>query len=403
MRRTACGYSLPTRADLGVTFARNLASLPQSGVQALAIGQPENAPLFAATAANLDAEALKEDGLREAPLLTFARSRTLAAAVDLLFAGAANAPLPAILFDEAGLRAVLPEAARFADAAQRYAAANSHPAWLAGLADDEAFLDQLVAQVAAFAALPPGTPGLAVAGGTVQALGLGDSLKSWLGNAAVAVRDAVSNLASAAAGAVVGTAKEGVREGFLTFPGLVRPAASALIGRFFGDVFTYMENRQLILDRVLADIDLAVQAKRPGDSELYLVAHSFGGIILYDILTRFRPHLECDLYVTVGSQVALFAEIGRLADKEPIAAAFAAGPKAVVPRPATVRRWLNVFDSTDFIGFGTRGVFAGARDYRFETDALPIVSHGAYFDTPRFFARLRERVREAFANGTDTP
>jgi hypothetical protein len=99
--------------------------------------------------------------------------------------------------------------------------------------------------------------------------------------------------------------------------------------------------------------------------------------------------------------VGLFAEIDRLADKGNINAAFNVNAGSVVPRPKRAKRWLNIFDSTDFLGFGTRGVFSGVRDFRFETDALPIVSHSAYFDTPRFFARLRERVREAFESGTD--
>jgi hypothetical protein len=135
------------------------------------------------------------------------------------------------------------------------------------------------------------------------------------------------------------------------------------------------------------------------------VGHSFGGIILYDILTAFpmEPALRCQLYVTVGSQVALFAEIGRLADKPDIAAAFAKGPTAVAPRPAGAERWINIFDPTDYFGFGTRGVFAGAWDYEFKTDALPLVSHSAYFDTPRFFARLKERAVAAFMRGTDGP
>src|SRR5207253_7347207 len=99
---------------------------------------------------------------------------------------------------------------------------------------------------------------------------------------------------------------------------------------------------------------------RDGDGELYLVGHSFGGIILYDILTKHRPNLKCDLYLTVGSQVALFAEIGRLEDKDAISQAFAVGPNALAPRPETAERWINAFDSTDFVGFGTKDVFAGA-------------------------------------------
>jgi hypothetical protein len=387
----------PYWGDLGVTFARNLACLPQTGVQSLTVGEPEAASLIEATTATLDADLLKQPGLDTAPLLTLARTRSLGAAVDLLFAGAANAPLPGLLFDEAAIQEVLPDAARFADAAERYAAASPKPAWLSDMADDNAFLDRLVAEVGTLAETPPGAPG---AGGTsVQSLGFGDTLKSWLENAGTAVRNAVGSVVSAA----VEVTTPGVREGFVRFSGFARPTASALIGRFFGDVFTYMENRQPIIDRVMADVDGAVAAKRASDSELYLVGYSFGGIILYDILTHFRPDLECDLLVTVGSQVALFAEIGRLADKEKISAAFGAGPTSLAARPPKTKRWLNVFDSTDFIGFGTRGVFSGVRDFRFETDALPLVSHGAYFETPRFFARLRERVREAFQNGTDTP
>ena len=61
---------------------------------------------------------------------------------------------------------------------------------------------------------------------------------------------------------------------------------------------------------------------------------------------------------------------------------------------------MNIFDSTDLVGFGTKGVFSGVTDFRYETDAFPILSHTAYFDTPRFFERLRERVDEAFKNGT---
>jgi hypothetical protein len=386
----------PYWGDLGVSFARDLACLPQGGVQELAVGQPEAAALQAATAANLDPEILRQRGVKDAPLLTLARGRSLGAALDLLFAGAANAPVPANLLGDAEVTSALPAAAIFADAAERYAAANRQPGWLAGINDDDTFLAKLAAEVFPTPFPAPTAP---IRQPGVQPLAIGNTLKSWLSNAAAAVRGVVGSIVDT--GKI--TATQTAREGFLVISGFVRPAASALLGRFFGDVFTYLENRQPILDRVLADVDKALKARRDGDSELYLVGHSFGGIILYDILTVFRPDLVCDLYVTVGSQVALFAEIDRLADKKGIARAFAAGPQALAPRPTAAKRWLNIFDSTDFFGFGTRGVFAGVRDFRYNTDALPLVSHGAYFDTPRFFGRLRERTRDAFEQGTDTP
>jgi hypothetical protein len=94
--------------------------------------------------------------------------------------------------------------------------------------------------------------------------------------------------------------------------------------------------------------------------------------------------------------VALFAEIGRFANQAPLDAAFAANRPA--SRPSNVERWINVFDVTDYVGFAVTDVFSGVQDFAFEADAYPIVSHGAYFDTPNFYARLRERVAEAFAN-----
>lgn len=389
---------MPYWGDLGVSFARNLACLPQRGLQALAIRAPETAPLQQATAATLDADILGHAGFRDAPLVTLARHRSLGAAVDLLFAGAANAPVSELLIPAAELSEVLEQAAQFADGAERYAAENPRPDWLDATEDDDSFVARLVREVTVFPRLAAPLT-VAAAPGGIQPLSAGSRMRSWLGHGAAAVRRVVDGVLNEAKSTVTHSA----RDGFLWFSGFVRPAASAFVGRFFGDAFKYLENRQPIIDCVLTDVDRAVRAKQPGDKELYLVGHSFGGIILYDILTHFRPDLECDLYVTVGSQVALFAEMGRLADAAGIEKAFAAGPDSVVPRPAAAMRWLNIFDLTDFVGFGTRRVFAGAHDFQYDTDALPIVSHGAYFDTPRFFGRLRERVREVFLNGTDTP
>jgi hypothetical protein len=344
---------------------------------------------------------LREAGLATCPLLTVARIRSLSGAVDMLFAGAMNVFVPPVLVDDEALAAVLSDGARLGEAAERYASAHPQPDWLFEVSDDDTFLDRLGVEVAAFSR--SGQAADTARGPRFQSLAVRDDLKAWLGHAASAVRNAVGAVVGSVSAGVKGAGVQGARDAFLAISGFIRPAASAFIGRFCGDVFTYMENRQPILDRVLADVDHAIAARREGDSEIYLVGHSFGGIILYDILTRFRPDLECDLYVTVGSQVGLFAEMGRLADRATIEQIFAAGPTAVVPRPRAARRWLNVFDSTDLVGFGTRGVFSGARDLRFETDALPLVSHAAYLDTPRFFGRLRERVREAFEEGTDTP
>ena len=40
-----------------------------------------------------------------------------------------------------------------------------------------------------------------------------------------------------------------------------------------------------------------------------IVGHSLGGVITYNILTHFAPEIAVDVFVSVGSQVALFEEM----------------------------------------------------------------------------------------------
>ncbi|MCA1386038.1 MULTISPECIES: hypothetical protein [unclassified Bradyrhizobium] len=380
----------PYWGDLGVKFARNFASLPTSGAQTLAVGQPARVDLVTSTAAKLDGELVNKPTLNSDPLLTVARARSLPAAVDLLFAGSSNAPKAGPLAQ--ALTNALPDVARFSLVAEAYAAANRNPSWLQTVKNDSEFVEELFRSVTALSATS--SEAATGANGTIQTLAIGNSVLNWLKTGATAIKDAVSEVTKNVKDAVGGAAVDATRAAFLGLSEYVRPSASTFAGRFVGDVFTYMDNRQPIVERVIAAIKEANAARRPGDEELYLVGHSFGGIILYDILTHFAKDLRCDLFVTVGSQVALFAEMGRLAAASELAEPFAKGEPADLP--AAVSRWINVYDLTDYVGFATKGVFKDVLDFEFETDALPIISHAAYFDTPRFFARLRERVKELF-------
>jgi len=383
----------PYWGDLGVKFARNFASLPKSGVQTLAIKSAMD--LSVAATAKLDSDLARDPAFAVNPLLTTARSRSLAAALDLLFASANNVPKPPML--QKTMTNALPEVARFSAAAERYAAVNSNPPWLAAVNDDTAFVDELFRAVNSSSAAGPSPHKDQT--GEVQTLGIGSDVLSWLKTGAGAVKGAVKDAVASVKTAVAGATTDAARAAFMELSNYIRPDASAFAGRFVGDVFTYLENRKDIADLVLQSVRKAHEARNDKDKELYLVGHSFGGIILYDVLTEFAPDIPCDLYVTVGSQVALFAEMGRLATGKELLATFAANKSAA--RPNAAARWVNIYDLTDFFGFGTLGVFEGVKDYKFETDALPLVSHAAYFDTPRFFARLKERAAEAFAKGTD--
>ncbi len=408
----------PYWGHLGAQFARDLKCIPHDaghGFETLGLDSLESAPLEEITAAFLDGELGLDQEVQDNPILTLARRRGMPAAIDLLFAGASAAPVNVNMIEEPHK---MPEAARLAKAALEYAAANPDPAWLGTVADDRAFIDQLLEE----------TKGAMEADPKFETLGIGNTLGGWLKGAAAGIKKAATKVAGIATGAVIGGfggvvvgaaaggGTKSSRQAFMLASRYIRPAASTFIARFFGDVFKYMQNRQPVIDEILKDIDAAAQARdaaiaerkkqeeagqRIGelDDKLILVGHSFGGILLFDTLTHFRPNLECDLLVTVGSQVALFAEISLFANQAPLNAAFQA--KTAAPRPKNIKRWINVFDLTDYVGFGVNEVFTGAKDFAFEADAYPIISHGAYFDTPSLYVRLNKRAGEAFAKGTD--
>ena len=69
-------------------------------------------------------------------------------------------------------------------------------------------------------------------------------------------------------------------------------------------------------------------------------------------------------------------------------------PNAVtkkVARPTNVKRWINVFDSRDILGFAAARVFDGVEDYHFAMGhAGRMVS---YFVEPVFYERLGDRLK----------
>jgi hypothetical protein len=189
----------------------------------------------------------------------------------------------------------------------------------------------------------------------------------------------------------------------------VRGAAGRLIGRgatnllrsklhenaalFLGDVMTYVNERGEtaadagpIATKVIADIDAAV-SDAP-DTPLMIVAHSMGGNIAYDVLSHFRPDLECDLFLTVGSQVGLFEELCLLAK----AKQEHCPDLAKVPALPNVKRWINVFDYNDVLGFAGKKIFDGIEDFSYSTGKGVVKAHSSYFLTPSFYRRLAGRL-----------
>lgn len=386
----------PYWGDLGSRFAWNLASVPKGGDEALGaevLGTEEGrrseaGRLMQVALATTTGKAAAAPQQPNTILVTLARQESLVFAVDAVFAAAAQIAPAAVTGGEVGMAA-------FAARAITYALANPKPQWLAAVKNDNAFLEQFNAAVAAFA---PGA-GAAAAPTPAEALGVSDVVNH--------LKDAALRLGQAAKNIFTGMAESAVDAvggviGDVTAPLVLkaRPAITDLVGRFFGDVFVYLQERGTrenpgpIVKTVIAAIDSAIKEKDQVDDKLYIIAHSMGGQIAYDILTFYRPDVRCDLLVTVGSQVGFFEELKLLKASDP--QINAASAQNTIPRPANIAHWLNAFDLTDVFGFSEQGIFDDVANFEFDTETLPVLSHGMYFDRPRFHERLRIRIDEIF-------
>lgn len=166
--------------------------------------------------------------------------------------------------------------------------------------------------------------------------------------------------------------------------------------RFLGDIFVYLTERgtvdapgEIIRD-ILSSIDDAVKKKQAGDDKLVVIGHSLGGVILYDILTHFRPDLTFDIFATIGSQVALFEEMTLYRASDPSKPVNP--PTDLLDKPDRVVKWLNVFDTNDVFSFKVEKVFKGASDFKFDTGYGLLQSHSGYFARPSFYKRLGARL-----------
>jgi hypothetical protein len=229
---------------------------------------------------------------------------------------------------------------------------------IAGASNDQEFVDELRKAM-----------------GHVGSYGLLDPLK----DAAAAVADGARNLVS------TGLSK------------LFRDDLNPLVAQFLGDVFVYLKPgapRDQIRAKVVGAISTAFAAKAAGEP-LVLMAHSLGGVILYDLLSSptaagLPPGFRANAFITVGSQPGLFQEMG-LFDYKPAGHT----PPNPMSGPANVDHWINVFDAIDLFGFRAEPVFGMATDYEFNSMTGLLSSHSTYFRRPQFHARLRKRLKTA--------
>jgi hypothetical protein len=139
-----------------------------------------------------------------------------------------------------------------------------------------------------------------------------------------------------------------------------------------GDVLLYLARGEPIRD-FIADAVTAI------DGRVVLVAHSLGGIASVELLAT-RSLLKVELLVTVGSQAPFLYELNALPT-------LAFGSEL----PATVPRWVNIFDRRDLLAYTGAAVFPGRVEDREVDNGTPFPrSHSAYFANNRFYTVLDE-------------
>jgi hypothetical protein len=169
--------------------------------------------------------------------------------------------------------------------------------------------------------------------------------------------------------------------------------------RFLGDVFVYLQRGKTaspsIYERVREGVKaLAGTANDNGQREpLIVVTHSFGSEIFYDVLARGDLNdVPVDLWVTVGAQTSLFAEMQLFAGMPfPLPADtrnYALG------RPQTVKKWINFYDAADVLSYLHEPVFGkdAVTDIQVRAQANLTNAHGHYFVDPGFYERVAQEI-----------
>jgi hypothetical protein len=169
--------------------------------------------------------------------------------------------------------------------------------------------------------------------------------------------------------------------------------------RFLGDVFVYLHHGRTaspaIYDRVRDGL-LALKGRKnaEGVAEPFIVVtHSFGCEILYDLLTsRALKNVSIDLWVTVGAQTSLFAEMQLFSGMTlPLPADTS---NYTLGRPADVRKWINFYDAADVLSYLHEPVFGqdAVKDIPVRAQANLTNAHGHYFADPGFYERIAAEI-----------
>jgi hypothetical protein len=364
----AVDVAFPYWGGLATTFAWNMASLPPS-TDRLGASLPHSADFLI----HEIAMALAADPLADQPLLALARQ-------DFRHA--------VLVLSEVILLTAKPDnveqAASLAASIQLYADHHNAPAWLQDVGNDVQFFSRLATEVAGPSPLEPAAIDHLGAIG-----GLAKDTRNLLVSTGIGIKQALSKVT----GFAIDYAGDYASTRLLASS---RRALNGVVGRFFGDVFVYLHERGdasepgPIPALLIAAIEDAIARNRPGEP-LVIIGHSLGGVVAFDLLSHFRPDLQVDLLLSVGSQISHFEEIKRFKGSDPH---IPANGVALAPTPGNIRHWINVYDEVDVFSYACKRVFDRVSDHAYDTHTHTLKSHGAYFMQNQFYENLRGWLKE---------
>ena len=159
---------------------------------------------------------------------------------------------------------------------------------------------------------------------------------------------------------------------------------------YVGDVMMYLA-RAAALRQFVHNTVIEACRQRP-DEPLVIIAHSLGGVIAYDYAAdpAFADRPPIDLLVTIGSQVALFAEYGLVQGAVTPAELGPSAHRPIYKEPHLCDRWLNVYDPADFLSFPIGRMFLRAAEGdRICSAGKPFpASHSAYWENNQVYEAI---------------
>jgi hypothetical protein len=164
------------------------------------------------------------------------------------------------------------------------------------------------------------------------------------------------------------------------------------VALFMGDAMTYVIQResQGAESPILKAVLQAFPTEDVPNEPLIVITHSMGAAIVHDILSTFRPQLTVHCWISVGSQVGQFANLGLLAEQRRVAQG---GRLSALG--GRVHYWKNIFDRCDFLNYRTEPAFTYVRDREYANTRGPLVSHSWYFKEQRFWELVTSMIKEA--------